>query len=381
MPRKAKPAADKKGGAKAPPSSRPVVDIAAINKMVVKEFGDEAIPTVESLRNIPVISTGLLSLDHALGVGGWALGRLHSIEGPEHSGKTALALLGIAQIQREDPNAIVAFIDMEKTYSSSLAKLCGVDIDSKKLLIYQVPNAEDALLLVTKLLGYEDENGRWVRKYEAAVKAICYDSWAGSATETSGMAPLSRVGANWLPQISGMLAHTKTIFWMINQVRQKPGVMFGDPEYSPGGQTLKHAQTTRLWVHKRGPVEKDDSGRRTGHTMELKVDKNKLAPPFAKVYVDLNYVRGFDKISDAYACSQILGMDFHERVGGNKIVFDDIEANGEKAFFDELRTDPEAFDKFMEVVRRGIEAQRETAVRVPTVVAEDGDVPEPQGDD
>ena len=355
MPRKKRAVAEEAAKAASPSHAS---NLEKINKAIQKKFGEESVPDAVTLHNVPVVTTGLLSLDRALGVGGWALGRLHSIEGPEHSGKTALALYGIAQVQKAYPDDIVAFIDMEKTYSTSLAHVCGVDTDPARMPIYRLPSAEAAMELCARLLGYEVDEGKWVRVGDSVVRAICFDSWAGSATETAGMAPLSRVGAQWLPQISGMLDSTKTIFWMINQVREKPGVLFGSPEYSPGGKTLKHAQTTRLWIHKSG--EEKVEGRRVGHTMRMRVEKNKLAPPFAQVYVDFNYVRGFDRLSDAYAVAKLCGEDFKESPGGNIIKFeferdgetDEIRANGESAFFTELRSDPEAAEAFLEVVGR-----------------------------
>jgi len=348
-----------KAGASAPADNR--LSAATLRKVLEDTIGSESVPDPSYLARVDTCSTGLLSLDYGLGVGGWALGRIHSIEGPEHSGKTALALLGTAQVQKQYPNDLTAIVDIESTFSESLAKVCGVDTNPERFIVVRPESAEQALDACLRLLGLEpDDKGRnWSRK-RPPVRSIIYDSWAGSPTEAVGLAELARVGAERLPHLNMQVQRSKAIFWMVNQIREKPGVTYGDPRYSPGGKALKHMQTTRVWVDKNGPVEKDASNRRIGHTIKIDVQKNKLAPPFAVVFVDLNYYTGFDQISDVYALADKLGLQLKESEGGNIICFDYKDAEGEAQkirengvanFINALRGDPDAAEAFLKFVK------------------------------
>lgn len=320
--------------------------------------GADAIPDPLAQGAVTAHSSGLLSLDIALGIGGWPRGRVCYLAGPKSSGKTTLTLKAIATEQKRVPNAIHALVDVEQAYSESLAHLCEVDTDPDRFIVVQPETAEDAFKACMMLMGYDsDDKGRvWTQKRDS-VSTLVYDSWAGSPTEEVGMATLARVGSMWWPKMTSTIRKTDTLFFVINQIRMKPGVMFGNPEYEPGGEALQHAISLRLTVHKT-QVEKDANKREVAHTMLVKVGKNKVAAPHARAELKFNYFTGFDELSDAKSVLDLKGVSLKEREGGNILLFRDpdtgddlVRGNGEAAFMDELRTNPDAAEKFLAFAR------------------------------
>lgn len=360
-------AAEKKGGASQPrPASLKSAVNAEAQKLaermrarVRKVHGDDAAPDPDFIANVEAIPSGSQALDIALGVGGWARRKIHSIQGPEHSGKTALALLAIAAAQGEDPSAIAVFENVERRYSESLARVVGVDLD--RLVILQPDTAEEACEMAMEAMGYvKSAKGDWSdRPEEEPARILVYDSWAGSATRGVAMAELARIGSIWWPKLSIAVERSNCAMLVTNHIRFKPGVVYGNPEYGPGGEAFKHAQTSRVEVHKEGEVEKDSAGTRIGHTMRINIVKNGLAAPFKVVRLHLNYYGGFDRLKDAYEVAALKGLSFKETPTGNMLVLADpesgevvIRANGEKNFFSELRGDPDAAELFIELVRK-----------------------------
>jgi recombination protein RecA len=356
---RSKPSAKKTDDAKASSASVGTIDADALRAGLRKIQGDRAVPEPENLLNVPVTSTGLVSLDLALGIGGYPKGRMTYMAGPKHVGKTVLALLGVATIQRDDPTAVGAIIDVEHAYTESLAKVCGVDTDPARFIVIRPETAEKAIDAALYLMGFDTkDDGRTWNQARPSIAAIIYDSWAGSPTEEVGMAVLARVGAERLPHLSMCISRADCTFFMINQIRMKPGQMFGNPEYEPGGEALKHAYSIQLQLHKVGEVQKDASGVQCGHTIKVFIAKNKCAPGYKTVYVDLNYFSGFDAVKDAFSAAQLLGLDFKEKAGGNILLFSgeyegetcEIRANGETNFLNALRTDAVAGAAFLEYV-------------------------------
>lgn len=342
------------------------MDAGFYRNLISSKVNAEAVPDVLAVSSVQSASSGLRSLDLALGIGGWARGRINYIAGPQHSGKTALALLEVAVEQQRDAEAVCAIIDIEHAYSESLAQVLGVDTSPDRFLVIRPETAEEACKVAMYLMGYEcDAKGRVWKQVRKGCSVIIYDSWAGSPTEEVGMATLARVGAEWWPKLSMTVGRSNTLFFCINQIREKPGVMFGNPEYEPGGRALEHARSIQVQVHKVGEVEKDGAGVRIGHDIKVYIAKNKLAPPFKTAYVHLNYYSGFDLLADAKSTLDLLKVSLKETEGGNILVFESgdvkVRANGEKAFLDEIRFDPEAAEAFLSYVDQQIAATQSVA--------------------
>ena len=321
--------------------------LSAVMDKIEKDFGKGAIMKMsdKAVDKVPVIPSGSIALDQALGIGGYPKGRVIEIFGPESSGKTTLAIHAIAEAQKA--GGIAAFIDAEHAFDSTYAQKLGVDID--ELLISQPDNGEQALEIADNLIR------------SSAIDIVVIDSVAALTpkAEIEGemgeakMGLQARLMSQALRKLTASISKTGTVCIFINQLRDKIGVIYVNPETTTGGNALKFYASVRIDIRKASVIK--DGEEQLGARARVKIVKNKLAPPFRKAEFDILYGEGISKVGEIIDMGVDLGI---LKKSGSWFSYGDRKiGQGRDAVKELLQSDPEFMNEVETKVREALAAE------------------------
>ena len=321
--------------------------LSAVMDKIEKDFGKGAIMKMsdKAVDKVPVIPSGSIALDQALGIGGYPKGRVIEIFGPESSGKTTLAIHAIAEAQKA--GGIAAFIDAEHAFDSTYAQKLGVDID--ELLISQPDNGEQALEIADNLIR------------SSAIDIVVIDSVAALTpkAEIEGemgeakMGLQARLMSQALRKLTASISKTGTVCIFINQLRDKIGVIYGNPETTTGGNALKFYASVHIDIRKASVIK--DGEEQLGARARVKIVKNKLAPPFRKAEFDILYGEGISKVGEIIDMGVDLGI---LKKSGSWFSYGDRKiGQGRDAVKELLQSDPEFMNEVETKVREALAAE------------------------
>ena len=320
---------------------------------IEKQFGKGAIMRLggkNSIAPVESISTGSISIDYALGIGGVPRGRVVEIFGPESSGKTTLALQVIAEAQRA--GGMAAFVDAEHALDAAYAQKLGVELDN--LLVSQPDNGEQALEIVEVLIR---SNGVDVVVVDSVAALVPKAEIEGEMGEAQ-MGLQARLMSQALRKLTGVVAKSKTTLIFINQLREKIGVMFGNPETTTGGRALKFYASVRIDIRRIGAIKDGDVV--VGGRTRVKIVKNKVAPPFRESEFDVMYGEGISKEGDLLDLA--VERKIVEKSGTWFAYSGDRLGQGRENVKQFLKDNPATFKTIEEKVRRELGMSRETEV-------------------
>ena len=355
--------------------------MADIWKDLQRQYGEEGLfhGNDDMTTFTEVISSGSFLLDDALGIWGLPRGRIIQYAGQESSGKTYMSLIAIAEYQKSNPDGWAMFIDAEYTFDKVWAAQLGVDLE--RLIVYRENNA---IKIFERLVGQPNSTGSKKSKLgvldlekenPTGLGVIVLDSVAAMIPPQESVAEVGKQNialmARFLPaevrKLTPLLSHTGVTFIAINQVRLTPGVMYGNPETTPGGKTFKHHCTMMLnfsrIAAKNSAILDELSGERIGHHVRVRIDKNKLAPPFRHAEIAINYTAG---IAEQNIEARDLGAKYGiiDRPNNKVWVLNDTKYNGKDAMAEAL-LDPQLRDSILDKVKDAKKSLSNTTASVP----------------
>ena len=310
-------------------------------KILEKKYGKNTVMKLndKSKINIPVIPTGSVSLDYALGVGGIPRGRIIEIYGPEASGKTTLSLHIIAEAQKQNIKCV--FIDAEYGLDPEYAKKIGVDIE--KLYISQPDSGEQALDIVESFVKSDDVGLIVIDSVAALTPQAEIDGEMGHMF----IGLQARLMSQALRKLTAISSKSNTTIIFINQIRMKIGQMWGSPETTSGGIALKFYTSVRIEVRRSAKLKKDDE--QIGSRIKVKVAKNKVAQPFKTTEFDILYDRGISKVNDVFNFA--LKYDILKQKGHTIYYNDEKVAVGKESTIDTLQENKELLEKIVKDIK------------------------------
>ncbi|MCF1783527.1 recombinase RecA [Lactobacillus mulieris] len=341
-------------------------------KKIEKNFGKGAVMRMGEKvdTQISTVPTGSLALDAAIGVGGYPRGRIVEVYGPESSGKTTVALHAVAEVQKRGGTA--AYIDAENAMDPAYAEALGVDIDS--LILSQPNTGEEGLQIADTLIASGAIDILVVDSVAALVPRAEIDGEMGD----SHVGLQARLMSQALRKLSGNINKTKTIAIFINQIREKVGVMFGNPETTPGGRALKFYSTIRLEVRRAEQIKQSSDV--VGNRVKIKVVKNKVAPPFKVAEVDIMYGKGISQSGELL--DMAVDKDIVDKAGSWYSYKEDRIGQGRENAKQYLEDHPDIYNEIMTQVREayGIDAKSLEEKEDPAKIKEKIDQDEKSGE-
>lgn len=343
----------------------------AVMEKIEKDFGKGSIMRMNSqeVNDVPVIPTGSITLDMALGVGGYPKGRVVEIYGPESSGKTTLAIHAIAEAQKA--GGIAAFIDAEHAFDSFYAQKLGVDVDN--LLISQPDNGEQALEIAEQLIRSSAIDILVVDSVAALVPKSEIDGEMGD----KNVGVQARLMSQAMRKLTGAISRTNTTCIFINQLREKIGVMFGPSETTTGGNALKFYSSVRIDIRPSTAIKKNDT--MLGKLTKVKVTKNKVAPPFRRCEFDIMFGEGISRTGEIIDLG--VQLDIIKKSGswfsydGSKL------AQGRDAAKDVLRDNPELADELEQKIMAALHGIEQSGAALPAKPSKDNSKTADKGED